>query len=50
MFTVDRAVSDASVDDYDGLLLPGGTMNPDKLRMDEDAVSSWRPTSYEAAG
>ena len=39
MFSVDRAVSDVSVDDYDGLLLPGGTMNPDKLRMDEDAVS-----------
>jgi protease I len=31
-------VSDASVDDYDALLLPGGTVNPDKLRMDDDAV------------
>lgn len=38
-FPVDREVSDVSVDDYDGLLLPGGTVNPDKLRMDEDAVS-----------
>jgi protease I len=37
-FKVDRLVSDASVDDYDALLLPGGTVNPDKLRMDEDAV------------
>jgi protease I len=37
-FSVDRTVSDASVDDYDALLLPGGTVNPDKLRMDEDAV------------
>jgi protease I len=37
-FDVDRLVSDASVDDYDALLLPGGTVNPDKLRMDEDAV------------
>src|SRR3954470_21437839 len=37
-FTVDRLVSDASVDDYDALLLPGGTVNPDKLRMDERAV------------
>jgi protease I len=36
---VDREVSDVSVDDYDALLLPGGTVNPDKLRMDEDAVS-----------
>src|SRR3954447_20477572 len=36
---VDRLVSDASVDDYDALLLPGGTVNPDKLRMDEAAVA-----------
>ena len=38
-FSVDRLVGDASVDDYDALLLPGGTVNPDKLRMDEDAVA-----------
>ena len=38
-FTVDRAVSDASVDEFDGLVLPGGTVNPDKLRMDATAVS-----------
>ncbi|OBJ54880.1 type 1 glutamine amidotransferase domain-containing protein [Mycobacterium sp. 1423905.2] len=38
-FQVDRAVSDASIDDYDGLVLPGGTVNPDKLRLDESAVS-----------
>src|SRR3954447_26405343 len=38
-FTVDRLVGDASVDDYDALLLPGGTVNPDKPRMDERAVS-----------
>jgi protease I len=37
-FSVDRVVADASVDEYDALLLPGGTLNPDKLRMDEDAV------------
>jgi protease I len=37
-FAVDRRVADASIDDYDGLLLPGGTCNPDRLRMDEDAV------------
>jgi protease I len=35
---VDRLVADASVDDYDALLLPGGTVNPDKLRMDTTAV------------
>jgi len=37
-FTVDRAVSDASADDYDGLLIPGGVANGDFLRADEDAV------------
>jgi protease I len=35
---VDRLVADASVDDYDALLLPGGAVNPDKLRMNSDAV------------
>ena len=37
-FPVDGLVSAASVEDYDGLVLPGGTVNPDKLRIDEDAV------------
>jgi protease I len=36
---VDRLVGDASVDDYDALILPGGTVNPDKLRADRDAVA-----------
>src|SRR4051794_22680815 len=35
---VDRKVSDASADDYDGLLIPGGVANGDFLRADEDAV------------
>jgi protease I len=38
-FRVDRQVGDASVDEYDALILPGGTGNPDKLRMDEAAVA-----------
>ena len=37
-FPVDRLVGDASTDDYEGLLLPGGTVNPDQLRMDATAV------------
>ncbi|WET81416.1 type 1 glutamine amidotransferase [Amycolatopsis sp. QT-25] len=37
-FTVDRVVKDVTVDDFDALVLPGGTMNPDNLRADEDAV------------
>ena len=35
---VDRAVGDARVDDYDGLLIPGGVANGDFLRADQDAV------------
>src|SRR6201998_1248532 len=35
---VDRAVSEASVDEFDALVLPGGTVNPDKLRLDDSAV------------
>jgi protease I len=38
-FPVDRLVADASVNDYDALLLPGGTVNPDKLRIDAAAVA-----------
>jgi protease I len=38
VFTADKAVKDASADDYDGLVLPGGVANPDFLRADEDAV------------
>ncbi|QXG76310.1 type 1 glutamine amidotransferase [Modestobacter sp. L9-4] len=37
-FGVDRLVGAASVDDYGALLLPGGTVNPDKLRMQPAAV------------
>jgi protease I len=38
-FPVDRTVADASASDYDGLVLPGGVANPDRLRMDDDAVA-----------
>ncbi|WP_236797071.1 type 1 glutamine amidotransferase domain-containing protein [Amycolatopsis sp. GM8] len=37
-FPVDRVVTDASPDDYDGLILPGGVANPDFLRTDPNAV------------
>ncbi len=37
--TVEKKVADASPEDYDGLILPGGTVNPDNLRQDQDAVS-----------
>jgi protease I len=35
-FAVDKKVADANVDDYDGLILPGGVANPDNLRVDDD--------------
>ncbi len=38
-FPVDKTVSEASADDYDGLVLPGGVANPDNLRQDQDAVA-----------
>lgn len=37
-FPVDRVVSESSVEDFDALVLPGGTVNPDKLRLDDSAV------------
>jgi protease I len=37
-FPVDRLVADAAPEDYDALLLPGGKVNPDRLRVNRDAV------------
>jgi protease I len=37
-FTVDKQVEKADPDEYDALLLPGGQMNPDTLRMDKAAI------------
>ena len=36
---VDHTVEQASPEDYDALLIPGGVGNPDQLRGDENAVS-----------
>ncbi len=35
---VDVVTTEAIPEDYDALVLPGGVMNPDKLRLDPDAV------------
>lgn len=35
---VNKQVSEANPDEYDGLLLPGGVLNPDKLRRSKEAV------------
>ncbi|WP_343523021.1 type 1 glutamine amidotransferase domain-containing protein [Pedobacter sp.] len=36
---VDKTIAEANADDYNGLLLPGGVINPDQLRINEDALS-----------
>jgi len=41
-FTVDRTVEEASADDYDALVIPGGVGNPDAMRMNENAVEFTR--------
>jgi protease I len=38
-FKPDKTAEEAHVDDYDGLVLPGGVANPDQLRTDENVVS-----------
>jgi protease I len=45
---VDRTVEEASADDYDALLVPGGVGNPDQLRGDENAVAFVR--AFHEAG
>jgi protease I len=36
---VDLTLDKANPDDYDALMLPGGVLNPDRLRLDERAVT-----------
>jgi len=45
---VDRVVSEVAVDDYDALVVPGGTVNPDNLRLNAHAVGFVR--DFVAAG
>ena len=35
---VDKTLADASANDYAALVLPGGQINPDKLRINDDAL------------
>ncbi|MCU1662724.1 MAG: Peptidase [Pseudonocardia sp.] len=37
-FTADTTAKQASAADYDALIMPGGTVNADRLRMDPDVV------------
>lgn len=45
---VDVALDKASAEDYAALVLPGGVINPDKLRIDEAAVAFVR--AFDEAG
>ncbi|CAN5570953.1 type 1 glutamine amidotransferase domain-containing protein [soil metagenome] len=47
-FDVDATFDDVSVDDFDGLVLPGGVANPDQLRTDDQAVTFIR-SFFDAA-
>lgn len=40
--SVDQPVGESKADDFDALVLPGGVVNADHLRMDSDAVSFTR--------
>ncbi len=46
--SVDRKVGEARSDDYDALVIPGGQINPDLLRVNEDAVAFTR--AFVASG
>lgn len=46
--TPDMLIADVDVADYDALLLPGGVVNPDKLRLDEKAIEVIR--AFNSAG
>jgi len=47
-YKVDKDFSSARMDDYDGLVIPGGVGNPDEMRQHEDAVEFVR--SFFEAG
>ncbi|TKC07123.1 type 1 glutamine amidotransferase domain-containing protein [Pedobacter frigoris] len=36
---VDKTITEANAEDYNGLLIPGGVLNPDSLRKNEDAIA-----------
>jgi protease I len=44
---VDKTIDQVSPDEFDALLLPGGVMNPDKLRADERVVEFVRTMARE---
>ncbi|HST70891.1 type 1 glutamine amidotransferase domain-containing protein [Kocuria rosea] len=47
-YEVDTTVAEATAEDFDALILPGGTLNADSMRVDEDAVRLVK--EFDAAG
>lgn len=43
-YEVEEAFSDVSADDFDAVVVPGGTVGADELRADDEAVSFLRET------
>ncbi|QAA81489.1 type 1 glutamine amidotransferase [Aequorivita sp. H23M31] len=37
-YNVDKTLDEVNAQDYNALMLPGGVLNPDKLRINEDAI------------
>ncbi len=37
-YTVNKTIDNANASDYDALVIPGGVINPDKLRRNKDAL------------
>jgi protease I len=46
-FRVDMHVRDANPTDFDGLVLPGGVVNPDQLRLSKEAIGFIREFSVQ---
>lgn len=44
-YQVDKSLDQVSAEDYDALVLPGGVINPDKLRINDEAVNFIRQFS-----
>ncbi|MFI5451775.1 type 1 glutamine amidotransferase domain-containing protein [Pedobacter sp. UC225_61] len=36
---IDKTLSEVNANEYDGLVLPGGVINPDQLRVNDDAIA-----------
>jgi protease I len=45
-FQIDKTLEEANIDDYDALVLPGGAMNSDQLRM-QDKAREWSKSFLE---